>query len=387
MAQASKSWLPKLFLLAGSLAVAAVVAEVLLRRVFHAAPLLDVDIYYLDAAGNLRMRPGIRRRHVTRLWDVTIDINQEGFRDRVRPVTSQVAPILGLGDSFAFGWGVNLENTYLYLLEESLARVQPIRVVKAGTPGTGPGDQFRLLEAVWDRYRPQLVILSFFVGNDFTDVQMGGVEQFDVKDGLLLRRELRPGPWQDSLRQKLARSSHLLQFMRAVQLDWQRRRAASFSAPHTALAARDPWLAEFAKIHLREYPPETARAVRQTLECLDRFQSFCTQHQAGFVLMVIPRSIQVYPEELQEWRSAFQIPDQDVDADHPQRVLHDWAAGRGALLLDLLPAFRQYRSEHPGEKLYYYPDAHFNPAGHRLTAALLADFLERQNLPRFSGGK
>ncbi|HYM12722.1 MAG TPA: SGNH/GDSL hydrolase family protein [Bryobacterales bacterium] len=365
--------------------MAGLIAEGLLRWVFHAAPLLDVDIYYLDAAHNLRMRPGARRRHVTRLWDVGITINQEGFRDRAEPVASSAPPVLALGDSFAFGWGVNLEQTYLYRLEQSLDQARPIRIVKAGTPGTGTSDQFRLLEEIGDHYRPQLVLLSFFVGNDFTDVQMGGVAQFDVKDGLLLRHELRPPGWREAIREKLARSSYLLQFLRAVQLDWERRGSAA--APHTALAARDPWLLEFAKVHLREYPPETARGVAETLQYLDQFQDWCRAHNADFVLLVIPRSIQISPEELAEWQRAFGITDAELDLDHPQKILREWAGRRGARLLDLLPGFRQWAAEHPGRKIYYYPDAHFNPAGHELTAELLADYLAREGLPRLPAAR
>lgn len=367
-----------------SLAAALLLAEGLLRWVFHAAPLLDVDIYYLDSARRLRMQPGARRRHVTRLWDVTIAINQEGFRDCERPVASPAPPVLALGDSFAFGWGVNLEQTYLHLVEQLLDRQRSIRIVKAGTPGTGPGDQFRLLEAIADRYRPQLVLLSFFVGNDFTDVQMGGIDQFDVKDGLLLRRELRPPAWSEALRQRLARSSRLLQLLRAVQLDFERRRAAA-AAPsrHAALAARDPWLFEFSRIHLRQFPEATARGVAQTLEYLDAFQNFCALRGIDFVLLVIPRSIQVSAEEVREWQTAFDISDDQLDLDHPQKLLREWARRRGARMLDLLPEFRRYLAEHPGEKLYYYPDAHFNPAGHKLTADILADYLAREHLPRY----
>ena len=377
-----KRLLPRILLLAGSLAAAAFIAEGLLRWVFHAAPLLDLDIYYLDETQHLSMRPGVRRRHVTRQWDVEILINQEGFRDRATPIASRAPPVLALGDSFAFGWGVNLEQTYLYLLEQRLNQRRPVRVVKAGLNGTGTSDQYHLLGAIGSHYGPQMVLLSFFVGNDFTDVQMGGVEQFEVKNGLLVRRELRPASWVESSRQKLVRSSHLLQLLRAVQFDWERRRATGSQGAHAGLAAADPWLLEFAKIHLQQYPEDTARGVAQTLEYLDRFQEYCQRRNADFVLLVIPRSIQVNPEELAEWQAAFQISDQDLDLDHPQRILREWAERRGARMLDLLPEFRRYRADHPGAKLYYYPDAHFNSAGHRLTADILMSFLEREGLPR-----
>lgn len=372
----------RLLVLAISLGVAGLLAEGLLRWVFHAAPLLDVDIYYLDSQHNLRMLPGARRRHVTHEWDVRIAINQEGFRDRETPVPSPAPPILAMGDSFAFGWGVKLEDTYLYQLEQSLDRSRPVRIIKTGTPGTGPGDQFHLLEEIGDRRQPQLVLLSFFIGNDFTDVQMGGIEQFDIKDGLMVRRQLGPVSWMQTVREKMARSSHLLQFLRAVQLDWQRRGAAGSNTPNSALAARDPWLLEFSKVHLRIFPPETARGVIQTLEYLDRFLEYCHGRNIDFVLAVLPRSIQVNPKELAEWQAAFRISDQDLDLDHPQKVLAAWAQSRGARIVDLLPEFRRFRAEHPGQNLYFYPDAHFSVAGHKLAAEVLSSYFEAQHLPR-----
>jgi hypothetical protein len=199
-----------------------------------------------------------------------------------------------------------------------------------------------------------------------------------VEDGLLIRRELRPASGPAALRQKLARSSHLLQFLRAVQLSWQR----PSQATHAGLAARDPWLLEFAKVHLRQYPEETARGVARTLEYLSEFQDFCRERGADFVLLVIPRSYQVYSEELKELQTAFQWSDADLDLDRPQRTLQEWAGRRGATMLDLLPVFRQHRLEHPGRKLFHYPDAHFNAEGHRLAAEELAVFLEQRGLPR-----
>ena len=377
-----RPWLLGLCAVGLGLAVAGLIAEGLLRWVFHAAPLLDVDIYRIDGQGNLRLQPGARRRHVTRQWDVNIAINSEGFRDREQPVASPAPPVLGLGDSFAFGWGVNLEDTYYYRLEERLDQRRPIRVVKAGTPSLGTGDELQLLEAIGDQYHPQLVIVSLFVGNDFTDVQMGGLAQFTVQDGLLARRELAPRSWGSRWRAMVARSSHLLQFLRAVQLSYAQRRAAAEPQTSAGLAARDAWLWEFAKIHLRQWPPETERGVRETLDYLDRFLDYCRQHDADFVLLVLPRSYQIYPAEQREMQQAFGWKDDDLDMDHPQRALAEWAASRPVRVLDLLPEFRNYAAAHPGAKLYHYPDAHFNAAGHRLTTELLAAYLEKEGLPR-----
>jgi hypothetical protein len=378
-----QSWILKagVALFSGALAVAA--AEFTLRYWLHAAPQLELDLYARDAEGNLRLRPNITRRHVTRLWDVGIHIDGEGWRGHAdghqgRALESRApqgpAPegpaMVGLGDSMAFGWGVEFEESFLFLLEEQLRRAQPVRLVKAAVPGTGPGDQYRLLQSIWQRYEPRVVLLSFFVGNDFVDVQMGGAAQFDVEDGLLVRRSMggESPSWLARARTRLIRSSHLLQLVRAVQLNWSRQDPGSPAGPE-ASRQWDSWLREFAQVHLANYPERTQTAVEQTLASLDELAAFCRQRSAPLILVAIPRSFQIYPEERREFIEALGVSGDDLDLDRPQRLLAEWASRRGALLVDLLPAFRLRQRENPEENLYHYPDAHMNAAGHRAAAA------------------
>jgi len=372
----NRSWIGKWIARAGvallSCAVALAAAEFVLRHWLHAVPQLELDLYSRDPQGNLRLRPNITRRHVTRLWDVEIRINAEGWRDRAAAGPGQMT-LLGLGDSMAFGWGVELEESFLFLLEERLRREEPVRLVKAAVPGAGPGDQVRLLQTIWAEYDPRAVLLCFFVGNDFVDVQMGGSAQFDVENGLLVRRALgdEPVSWSSRARSGLIRSSHLLQLVRAVQLNWSRNDSSS---PQGTGEPRhwDDWLREFAQIHLTNYPERTRQAVAETFKFLDEMEAYCRQRAVPLVLVVIPRSYQVYPEERRELIEALDISEADLDLDRPQRLLAEWASRRGVAAVDLLPAFRLHQQENPGVNLYHYPDAHWNAAGHRLAAEAIA---------------
>ena len=127
---------PKIALFLAATFLALATAEFAARYLFT-APLLDLPIYRRDTQGNLLLRPGLRRRHVARHWDVTVAINEQGWRDSSDPTPSGGPTLLGLGDSFAFGWGVELEESLFFLVEERLKRVRATRFVKAGVPGTG----------------------------------------------------------------------------------------------------------------------------------------------------------------------------------------------------------------------------------------------------------
>ena len=370
-----------LFLAATFLALAT--AEFAARYLFT-APLLDLPIYRRDTQGNLLLRPGLRRRHVTRHWDVTVAVNEQGWRDSSYPTPSGGPTLLGLGDSFAFGWGVELEESLFFLVEERLKRVRATRFVKAGVPGTGPSDQWKLLRALWERYRPSIVVLVFFVGNDFTDVQMGGSSQFEVRDGYLRRRPLpdQPDSWIKDVSWWLARYSRLLQWLRDAQWNWARSELDSTAPANSVPRGWDAWLREFAQVHLRSYPERTERAVHLTLDYLGRLADFCRARSTVFALVVVPRSYQVYPGELAELKSALQLTDGELDLDRPQRILREWARRREVLLLDLLPWFRRSVGVEPNKRLFYYPDAHLNPAGHGVAAEALYSFLTETRLTR-----
>jgi lysophospholipase L1-like esterase len=100
-------------------------------------------------------------------------INSLGFRDS-REYSIEKKPgsfrILVLGDSVTFGHGALYETTYPYLLEQQLRAWRPDvnwEVWNLGVPGYNTAQELAYLKLVEDRYRPDLVVVGFFL-NDFT---------------------------------------------------------------------------------------------------------------------------------------------------------------------------------------------------------------------------
>ena len=98
--------------------------------------------------------------------------NQFGFNDRDYPL--QKAPgmfrVLVLGDSFS--WAGGHDGNYTAILERKLENYygsHKVDVINAGYSGTHTGEQLALLKKFGLQYNPDLVILGFFVGNDFLD--------------------------------------------------------------------------------------------------------------------------------------------------------------------------------------------------------------------------
>jgi hypothetical protein len=341
------------------------------------------DVYRKDARGQLRLQPLARRQHASPEWSVRIETNAAGFRDTEAPPRPGQPVVIVLGDSMAFGWGVEAAAAFPARLEVTL-RPEDARVLNAAIPGTGPTDQLALLPELLERTRADVVVLAFFVGNDFDDVASGGAAQYDIVDGLLVLRGQPHGAvrrlsaWlkrKSRLAQLVAERLWLLEMRRNEDVPVERRE-------HPALGRQDAFLRRFVQIHGREpLPPRLENGVAETLAALESMRQLANSRGARFVLAAIPRSIQVYDADRRRYEQAFGVRPEDWDMDRPQRILREWATGRdGVELVDLLPVFRNAAPSSP--RFYFFPDSHMTTAGHAVTAADLARQLRSRQLRR-----
>jgi lysophospholipase L1-like esterase len=125
----------------------------------------------MDGDSCWRLSPAFAGRFVRPAFDVEVRANRLGLRDREpSPKPPGTFRALGLGDSFAFGWGVPLEASFLKRLEVLLDLSRPgvpHEVVNAGIPGYGTWEALQLLRSVGPVYEPDLVVLAFYEGNDY----------------------------------------------------------------------------------------------------------------------------------------------------------------------------------------------------------------------------
>jgi hypothetical protein len=116
-------FLQKLGLLAGSLLVTALLAEVGVR--FLAPQVLESppNIYAADPTLGHKLIPSLDREVRDPEWIIRVQANSRGFRDREWPYekTPGTVRIVGIGDSFLFGYGVPADASVLSRLGRDLA--------------------------------------------------------------------------------------------------------------------------------------------------------------------------------------------------------------------------------------------------------------------------
>lgn len=132
-------------------------AEIALRICHQIYP---TYIFYDNSYNRFRGKPFAED------WD--FHLNSKGFKDveRKKEREPDVYRILGLGDSFAFGV-VPYRFNFLTLLQKRLNQCTKAEVINMGIPWLDPEDYLSVLVHEGLEYNPDLVIVCFFIGNDF----------------------------------------------------------------------------------------------------------------------------------------------------------------------------------------------------------------------------
>lgn len=123
-----------------------------------------------DSPLEYALYPGVSRENRIPATDVTwhYQINSDGFRgDNFDPEADR-KPVLFVGDSYTFGWGVDQDE----VLTEAVKRVlvKPpykleIDAYNLGVPGYNTAQEYYLLNQVVDRYAPALVVLGYVIND------------------------------------------------------------------------------------------------------------------------------------------------------------------------------------------------------------------------------
>ncbi|WP_370496829.1 hypothetical protein [Trichodesmium erythraeum] len=123
-------------------------------------PYLFKGLYQYDPDLGFRVRPYMNGN------------NQFGFNDRDYPLEKNQNKFRLLVVSDSFNWAGGKEGNYTALLEkkfDSYFGKSQVEVINVGYPGTHTGEQLAMLKKFGLQYNPNLVVLGFFVGNDFQD--------------------------------------------------------------------------------------------------------------------------------------------------------------------------------------------------------------------------
>lgn len=355
-----------------SFVLALVAGEVVLRLLGYDRQYVNgvASFHEFDPELGLRGKPSFTGRFNSAEFDVTVALDEHGFRRSVVPPTTNGdrPRLFVLGDSFCWGWGVDQGEAFP---DRIAARWREREVVNLGLCGTGQVIQYLLFE----RYvrdvleEDDLVLLALFE-NDLLDNLGQRMEEWAharVVDG---RVELvAPPPPRLKKRVKNFLKDRLyLGNLIAFKVDHWNLQRRVVRAEDEARERFELWSATGDDPRDRRVQlPDDSPEVIVLRDFLARFRTEVEQAGARLAVVCIPGRT-TYGEGI------FDASEQPYEAARHQAALRTCAA-LDLPVLDLLPVLERAKREEGIERLTYRFDFHWNADGHRVAAAAIEPFL------------
>ncbi len=322
-------------------------------------------------------------RHQHPEYDMTIHTSSDGLRGKeITSKSPDTFRILVLGDSIAWGYGVDLTDSFPHQLEQRLNdRLSPgFEVLNAAIPGYGTAQELVLLQKLGLDYEPDLVIVGLFVENDAYDNLIEGAQYRRVVGGYLVdwyryERNRKENPLVP-VTAFLSQNSHLYVFLRSFVRGFTAR--GSDGLPRLRLEAL-PEISEqgYLPVFAKEYSPEMERGMALTKRLIGDIQDAAAARDAEILLILFPSQVQVYPDLWADLQTAYRLDGDKYALAKPNAMLGEFAAQHGIPMVDLLADFREAGRD---TQLYYRTDLHQNAAGQALAAEVVYEGLLAQGL-------
>jgi lysophospholipase L1-like esterase len=279
-------------------------------------------------------RPGQYGRFRHPDFDIDVRINSRGLRDDEYPVArDERRRLLVLGDSFAWGFGVEHRERFSEIIER---RHPDWEVINAGVSGYGTDQELLYLRGRGLRYHPDVVLLLFHVNDFENNVRSSeywyNKPRFRLDHGQLIAGNIPVPP--STFKQRINRFFY--------GRTWILGRVYAVAAAATRELRRPLW----------SRAAGTGDGSDITAALLAQMQQTCTEASAVLVVASVPGAA----ERLGPVLDGTGIPYLPLDA--------AFTAGRGG----------------GGEPVTFPHDGHWTARGHRIAAGAIEAFLEERGI-------
>jgi lysophospholipase L1-like esterase len=379
MPKKKSKFIQNFILLIVTIIICIVFLEVVLRVVFpNNTSNVYKDFYVLD--NNTGYLPGANienfiDKHLE--YEVTINTNSLGLRDQVyQKKEVGEKKILVLGDSFTFGQGVELEESFPRILESKLNSEggdddddeSKYQVINAGVGGWDQSHELNFLKAYgWD-LQPDMIIVAYFIGNDIGTY----TGNYQIEDGYLIKGKGTKKSLRSRTRKWLRLNSALYRIIKQISQD---------NVLLAKIAAKtgfvDPFNVELKQFR-KEYDLEVKKAWAETFTEIAGIIEEVDKNEKDIPLyfVLIPMRRQVQTEEWENVKEVYALNEEDYDLLKPNKMIKEFLEKRGILMIDLTPELNSKYSAKSNEKLYFSDDGHLNNKGHYYAGNIIYDALE-----------
>jgi hypothetical protein len=333
--------------------IAALIGEFVARRFVT----IQGQLFTYSPHTGYALRPNRSFQVMSPEFTVRYETNSLGLRGPEVDFGNTNCMVLGLGDSFTFGVGVEYEETYLEAMRRALMDTAQIelQVVNSGHGGWGTAQEAVFLEEYYETFHPRLITVAVFP-NDVTDNTSPNLFEI-ASDGTLERTGTVPRGQTEQFRDVadsiplygwLTENSALFNVIRGLIFDLTRSGNQSASEAGIDLP-NDEALYQAVDQHL----------VDLENRILSRIHTIAAAGGAEVVFAFMPLK--------QEDDTVFIYNDG-----------YNYCQANGMYCIDMGEVFNNAST--PIESLYYEQDGHWRPAGHVVAGNALADYVQRHHL-------
>jgi hypothetical protein len=400
----------------------ALVAVTSLSLLFLGSVVLDRAIGVLTPANPVSVAhpPNFQQRRHSSEFTTDFRTNSQGLRYRELSLTKSSPEefrVFVAGDSMTEGWGVESEQTFSALLENSLStRDRPVDFINGGLSGTGPLEYGRILAVVGLKYHPDLALIVLHPNDLFDTLEdadlnlvpnrRGEYQVWTSKPswppgGLIHKTAYFLWPWSYVRLQRAVKHQDIVNLEQRLGLiDRVKLKARGAGIPESQVRS---WIERLPAglvdatnrgdvrqdlvangllfpddlIQQLDIPSHAAELSWTSMRrVLGQIVALCRRQGIQVAVVYTPTAAQ-YDETIGALRR--QVGGQIRRAwltgqPELERRLTQWATESNVPFLSLTPAFRDAARVAPGT--FNYPlDEHWTPAGHRVAARALSAWL------------
>ena len=318
------------------------------------------------------------------IFESTFQTNSLGIRDKEYSFEKPlgVTRLVAIGDSFTWGYGVNDHEVYTEVLESLLPKTE---VINLGVTGYGVPQEFWYLKRLGVQFKPDIVLLAFFlndIGNPYwkEKVRTGRDKKGNKipTDFQERKKPIAPPPQTNlflDVKNFLMNHSALYafvldrvnRFMPLVRLLVR----LGIKEKLDGLESLDWELRPTLKV----YPDELEAKFNATKENILEVQQWLKEKKIRLVVALIP-SVEAVDVGRFNRAIAYNVYEaDDFDLTKPYRILEEFGKEHELEIVNPLEIFKVVHAKE--KKLYFEGDPHFNKDGHELFAQQIGAYLKK----------
>lgn len=292
---------------------------------------------------------------ISRDFKVTYKVNSLGFRERDIDFAelSTQRPYLFLGDSFFNGWGVERKARISEVFVRKLrSKGVEASALNFSVPGYGSYQTFDVLKHYADKINPRLIIIGFFIGNDFVDdlktLKKVYTKESDDKKVITLyihkikttlRKFFRDSPTVNLVKYSLWELKYFRYIFDKLSLQNDR-----------------------IELYKKDFSLLQDELYSATFSAFDEIAEFSRSHNLPLLVVMIPDNLQTQKPELFS----------EYDYMKPQKKLKAHLDKLNIPYLDLLDDLLNVENL---QSLHFREDKHWNEKGNEIVAGILVDYV------------